>query len=945
METERWHQVDSLLQSALERPPEEREAFLSNACGGDLTLEEEVRSLLSAHQRAGSFLESPAIKAVAEKIDLNEDEEEAQEGTRSLVGRVVSHYRIVRKIGSGGMGEVYRAHDSVLKRDVAIKILPTYVAQDADRLRRFEQEAQAAAALNHPHILAVHEFGTFEGVPYLVSELLEGQTLRQLLRRGPVPVRKAIDYAVQIAHGLAAAHEKGIVHRDLKPENLFVSKDGHVKILDFGLAKLAHRESEADGAVRPLIRDTNLGLVVGTPGYMAPEQVRRGPADHRTDIFAFGATLYEMLSGKRAFQRGTSAETMTAILNDEPTSISQIVPTAPPGLQRVVHRCLEKNTEQRFQSASDLAFALEALSDSGSFPPATSDRAAISHRRWLAAGAVTVMMAPVLVYLWWRIPPAVPVVESVTQLTDDGEAKDWYAPIETDGPRVYFTEKYAGNFRLAQVASSGGPVAPVPTQIPGAYRAAIAPDFSGLLVMENPVGHHPLWFQPLPAGDPVRVGNLEAQGAAFTPDGKQIVYTDGNAIDIADRNGANAHKLADLPGGGYCPAVSPDGKKIRVTVAAEDTAWLWEVRPDGNGAHRLAFGGKDLSGPSCGRWTPDGRNFVFQTGRVDDSEIWSISESPGFLPRRTTVPTQLTNGPLSCNLPNPSVDGKQVFARCDKLRGELVRYDRKLNQFIPFLGGISATDVAFSRDGAWVVYLSYPDQSLWRMRADGRDRVRLTYPQTPALSPRISPDGTRVIFAQGETVSKWDLYVVGIEGTTPQKIVDGATASFDPYWSPDGQSLAFDVALPGVPAEQDSSEIHVLDWKSGKVSVIPQSRGKSSPVWVAPETLVARADDGSKVLRYDFKTRAWSVLTAGPYSDCTSTDGRYVYCTTMEPARPAVVRIRVSDGQVEPLADLSGLNRIVTYGSRELNLTPNGELLFTRDIGTQEIYALNVSWP
>jgi hypothetical protein len=289
------------------------------------------------------------------------------------------------------------------------------------------------------------------------------------------------------------------------------------------------------------------------------------------------------------------------------------------------------------------------------------------------------------------------------------------------------------------------------------------------------------------------------------------------------------------------------------------------------------------------------------------------------------------------------VDGKQVFARCEKQRGELVHYDRKLNQFVPFLGGISATDVAFSRDGVWIVYVSYPDQSLWRMRTDGRDKVRLTYPTTGALSPRISPDGTQVVFAQGNWGSKSDIYLVGIEERTPHKI-EGTTAFFDPCWSPDGHSLAFDVALPNVGPEQNSSEIHVLDLKSGKISVIPQSRGKSSPAWVAQDTLVATADDGSKVLRYEFKTQAWSDLAAGPYSGCTSTDDKYVYCTTMEPARPAAVRIRVADGQVEPLADLSGLNP-VTYVSRKLNLTPNGELLFTRDIGTQEIYALTVRWP
>ena len=281
-------------------------------------------------------------------------------------GTKLDSYEVLGLLGAGGMGEVYRARDPVLKREVAIKLLPPFVSQDPDRLHRFEQEAQAAAALNHPNILAVHQFGVFEGVPYLVSELLEGGTLRQLLRRGPMPVRKAIDYGVQIAHGLSAAHEKGIVHRDLKPENLFVTKDGRIKILDFGLAKLMQHQPEPDGAAPTMTHQTDPGMVMGTVGYMSPEQVRGKTVDHRTDIFAFGAILYEMLTGKRAFQRSTSAETMTAILNDDPPGISQLVPTTPPGLQRVLHRCLEKNPEQRFHSASDLAFALEALSDSGS---------------------------------------------------------------------------------------------------------------------------------------------------------------------------------------------------------------------------------------------------------------------------------------------------------------------------------------------------------------------------------------------------------------------------------------------------------------------------------------------------------------------------------------------------------------------------------------------------
>ena len=286
-------------------------------------------------------------------------------------GTILGQYEIRSPLGAGGMGEVYRAHDKRLDRDVAIKVLPEYLTSDPDRLRRFEQEARATAALNHPNILAVYQMATDNGVSYLVEELLEGETLRERLQRGPIPLRKAIDYGVQIAHGLAAAHDKGIVHRDLKPENLFVTKDGRVKILDFGLAHVEESKT-ASGQEQTVTFKTEPGVVLGTAGYMSPEQVRGKAADHRADIFAFGAILYEMVTGKQTFRKATSAETMTAILNEEPPSISQLTPTAPPGMQRVVHRCLEKNPEQRFQSASDMAFALEALSDSAMTTPSDS---------------------------------------------------------------------------------------------------------------------------------------------------------------------------------------------------------------------------------------------------------------------------------------------------------------------------------------------------------------------------------------------------------------------------------------------------------------------------------------------------------------------------------------------------------------------------------------------
>ena len=487
-------------------------------------------------------------------------------------GSKLDGYEVLGLLGAGGMGEVYRARDSALRREVAIKVLPSFVSRDPDQLRRFEQEAQAAAALNHPNILAVHRFGVFEGAPYLVSELLEGSTLRELLRHGAIPIRKAIDYGVQIAHGLAAAHDKGIVHRDLKPENLFVTKDGRVKILDFGLAKLTQRQPESADARPDSDCRNRPGVVMGTAGYMSPEQVRGQPVDHRTDIFAFGAILYEMLAGKRAFHRSTSAETMTAILNDDPPSISQIVQTAPPGLQRVIHRCLEKNPEQRFHSASDLAFALEALSDSGSAAAAVLPQG--SRARWLWAamvGFAAILIAALIV--WWRIPPTVPVVESVTQLTDSGQPKGYSVltgdRMVTDGSRIYF--QISEGVQIAQVSVSGGTAAPVEMRFPRAHIGGIAHDGSALLIAVPTEGSFSLWLIPLPAGEPRRLGITNANNSDMFPDGRIVFAEMGSSRTdwfVADKNGLNPRKVLSLPGAVGNVSVSPDGEDCHGSGAA-----------------------------------------------------------------------------------------------------------------------------------------------------------------------------------------------------------------------------------------------------------------------------------------------------------------------------------------------------------------------------------------
>jgi serine/threonine protein kinase/Tol biopolymer transport system component len=852
-------------------------------------------------------------------------------------GTKVDGYEVLSLLGAGGMGEVYRARDPALKREVAIKVLPFFVSRDPDLLHRFEQEAQAAAALNHPNILAVHQFGTFEGAPYLVSELLEGTPLRQLLQNGPMPLRKTINYGVQIAHGLAAAHEKGIVHRDLTPENLFVTKDGRIKILDFGIAKLMQRPSEPDGIGRTLSHGTAPGRVMGTAGYMSPEQVRGKTVDHRTDIFALGAILYEMSTGKRAFQRSTSAETMTATLNEDPPGISQIVQTTPAELQRVLHHCLEKNPEQRFHAASDLAFALEALSDSGS--SAANVQGSRSRWVWAATAGVVVAIAALLI-VWWSTPPALPVVESATQLTDDGQPKQY---LVSDGSRIYFSEGGPGNWKIAQASATGGATAPIETPLANSFIMDVKPDGSALLVLvpaSSIAFEGSLWLIPLPAGEPRRLGSLETQFADIFPDGR-IVFSqfvqgkDPSGTDsktdwlIADKDGANPRKLVSLPGTVGEVWVAPGGQRVLLEENHDGVRRLLDIGADGTGLREIL---KEGPGECCFVWTPDEKYLVYQARTAQQTDIWLLPMKAGLF-RRQGKPIRLTNGPLPYSQAYPSRDGKQIFALGTKQRGELVRYDMKSHQFEPFLAGISATDVTFSEDGKWVAYASYPDHTLWRSRSDGSERKQLTYPPTEAFSPFISPDGRRVAFLN----NKLEIFVIDREGGQSQKVVEGGASE---SWSPDGNYLAFR-SVPFTGAFQ------IVDVRTGKTSTIPSSQ-EMGGFWMTQDLLVILNREETGFLTFHLKTEKWAAMgpkTIGTISSCMiSPDRKYIYFTTGG-AEPKAERLRFADQQIETIASLKDLPRAISTGAPNLNVAPDGSPIFTRATGYQEIYALNVRWP
>jgi serine/threonine protein kinase/Tol biopolymer transport system component len=461
MDRNRWQQIEALYHAALERESGAREGFLAQACGADEELRREVEELLRYDGAAESFIKGNALAFEARRL---KPEELSQTAPQLLPGQHIGTYKILSLLGRGGMGVVYRARDERLRRDVAVKVLPASLATDADRLRRFEQEAHATSALNHPNILTIYDIGAHEGAPFIVAELLEGEELRAQLNSGALPVRRALEYAQQITQGLAAAHEKGIVHRDLKPENLFVTKDGRVKILDFGLAKLKPPQAGAADTDAPTQkRLTDPGVVMGTVGYMSPEQVRGQETDHRSDIFAFGVILYEMLSGQQAFRGASAIEVMNTILKEEPPELGVVNTKIGLQLEKLVRRCLEKQPERRFQTASDLGFALESLStSSGSRPesllvttasPAveTGDKRPLhgAREKWyLAATALAMLMAVVFAWGYFTRRPAPDAQLMKLSLLPPDKTSFGQIAVSYDGRWLAFTGATGGKVQL-----------------------------------------------------------------------------------------------------------------------------------------------------------------------------------------------------------------------------------------------------------------------------------------------------------------------------------------------------------------------------------------------------------------------------------------------------------------------------------------------------------------
>jgi Tol biopolymer transport system component len=683
-------------------------------------------------------------------------------------GTRFNHYEVVSQLGAGGMGEVYLAEDPRLGRQVAIKLLPAEFARDSDRLRRFEQEARATSALNHPNILTVYDIGEHEGAPYIVAELLEGEELSELIKQGAIAQRKAVDYAGQIAEGLAAAHSKGVVHRDLKPENLFVTNDGRVKILDFGLAKLRPQQFGVDKDAPTQKRITDPGVIMGTVGYMSPEQVRGQETDHRSDIFAFGVILYEMLAGQRAFHGDSTIEVMNAILKEEPPEFSESKDQISPQLEMIVRRCLEKQPERRFQSAHDLGFALGALSTPSSSrlqtaaaPPALTERmgAARSYGRerliWLAA---TVLLALAALGAAW----------------------------------AYFSRQPAANAVLRFTI--------IPPEKANNYgRAVISPDGRNLIFTGVSEGKSEIWLRPLDGFTAHPLSGTEGSFNYFwSPDSRSIGFFAGGKLKKIDVAGGTPQTVCNIGSNVNTGGGSWGSDGVILYVAADV---MYRV-PATGGEPIPVIGGEPATAPGGYRqnspmvrpyFLPDGRHFLHYAKALQEPGIY-LASLDGKEERRLLAAD--SDGIYAPSASGDSSKGWLLFLREGALLAQ--PFDaRRLNltgEPFPITDQAEAWSFSVSDTGILVYQSRRIDEVTqlgWVDRA-GKPLESIGATGPYQNHPRLAPDGKRVVVARMDAKTRrQDLYVIDLtRGAESRLTFDPADDSL-PVWSRDGNRIVW----------------------------------------------------------------------------------------------------------------------------------------------------------
>jgi Tol biopolymer transport system component len=494
---------------------------------------------------------------------------------------------------------------------------------------------------------------------------------------------------------------------------------------------------------------------------------------------------------------------------------------------------------------------------------------------------------------------------------------------------------------LAQVSVVGGESSAIPELVRDPAILDISSDHSQLLLRIADIGDTPFWALPLPTGSPRRIGDLIGHDASWSPDGGQLVFAKGSDLYLAKADGAEARLLVSVRGFPCFPHFAPDGIRVRFTVAPTSTnpGSSWEVGANGANLHQLLVGWHDAANKCCGRWTPDGRYYVFWS----DGDIFALRESGGFFRRASAAPSQVTSGALRFETSLlPSADGRKIFVQGGQSRSELVRYDAGSKQFIPFLSGVSATWAAFSRDGKWIAYSSVPDGTLWRSRVDGSGPLQLTFAPAFTESPNWSPDGTRIAYTDHPPGKPGKIFLIPAEGGSPEKLLPEDVEEDDPTWSADGTRLAFARDMHG-----GNPDIQIVDLKTRRASMLPGSRGLFSPRW-SPDGryLLAETLQYNKFVLYDFRTQEWSDWVTDPdgvaYPSWTS-DSRYIYYDQMNADHPSCRRVMVGVNHPE---DLFSLRRQPRYVAETwAGMAPDNSRLFTRDLSTHEIYALDVDFP
>jgi serine/threonine protein kinase len=879
-----------------------------------------------------------------------------------MIGQQISYYSVLGKIGGGGMGVVYKAEDTRLGRFVALKFLSDDLAHAHQALERFNREARAASALSHPNICTIYDIGEHAGRAFIVMEFLEGTTLKHLTEKGPVKIEEILNLSIEIAGALDAAHAKGIIHRDIKPANVFVTKVGHAKILDFGLAKHVPERAEPEAAT--IVSEdalTGPGTAVGTVAYMSPEQAAGEDLDLRSDFFSFGTELYEMCTGRPAFSGNTSAMVFDAILHKAPVPPVRLNSEVPLELDRIISKALEKDRKLRYQTASEMAADLNRLrrdigSGQGNVMPnfsqvaTRSPSSALSPRRprrqvYAIGTAAVIILATLGYFLRPALPP--PRITGYSQITHDGQQKSFSGQatgtVLTDGSRLFVQENVNGRFIIAQVSAAGGESVPIPTPFANVTPLNISPDKSELLVgsFTGTELNQQLWALPVLGGSPRRVTDLPGWDGTWLPNGNFLIASNNELVEISH---SSAHKFATLPDYSYWFRWSPDHQVIRFTVSEEKgTHSLWELSSSGGVPHRI-FPAMTGTQHDKGSWTPDGKYFLFEVFRQNRTDLWAIREKGDLLHKVDHLPVRLTSGPLSFEGLQPSADGKKIYAVGVQPRAELVEYDAKSGQFVPYLEGASITDASFSRDGQWVAYVTYPDHILWRSRVNGTDKLQLTSLLFGgAFLPRWSPDGTQIAFSGGDPGHDVRLYVISASGGTPRLLPIGEFNAIGPSWLPDGNTILF----TDVKGNSETQTIKMANITTLQTTVLPDSNDLFVPVASPDGHYIAGASiDGQKLLLFDFKSGKWSELLRTDVGWVNwSKDSKYIYFDTGLSPNPAVYRVRVFDRKLERLARVQGFRRVVLGRLPWSGLTPDGAPLLLRDTSSQELYALEFEAP